>query len=623
MSYQRSTIDVETLLGCFTITFLDYDSDNYEQYVISERINQIQEIKEKLKRVNYFIGFNNIHFDSIICNWLINQKETTPEKIYNVAQTVIEQDDNYNKYRQYSKYKYNSPWINVDLFMYWSKMLRLSKKMSLKYFAVNLDMVVQEMPMSHSKKEFKPYEILEVLSYNYNDCLVTKALAKKLNEQINLRVGIKQTYNLDAISWDAPKIASELLLDSYCKLTFEKEFANGETPADYTNFYDYKKTIRNTKPDGYDFINKEYLPKIEFKTKEFQDLYIEICNSKNGFEKEIIHKKFNGSRVKISYGSGGIHTVHKNEEYLSNSKSTLWTSDVSSLYPTLLENYKFINPKIHEVLDIYSQKKKERIEAKRNKWTVINETLKLVLNSTTGLLDNSYSWLYSPGPIMGLRLTGQLILTRLLEECNLSSFSVISMNTDGAEVIIPVGKEKAYLQVIKTIEKEFNIEFEHDQYKSIRYKTVNDYIAITTSNKIKVKGEFLYEKEIDKSNEFLIIPIAVKEYFVNNIPVEITINNHKNIFNFCAAKKIDKKYKVYHMETQQQQLNRFYVSKKGGYLYKKKEGKNTLEHVFKESGIQIINNIPEEFPTDIDNQFYIKSARNIIKLFEKEQISLF
>ena len=51
MSYQRSTIDIETLKGCFTITFLDYDSDNYEQYVISERINQLQEIKEKLKKV--------------------------------------------------------------------------------------------------------------------------------------------------------------------------------------------------------------------------------------------------------------------------------------------------------------------------------------------------------------------------------------------------------------------------------------------------------------------------------------------------------------------------------------------------------------------------------------------
>jgi len=429
MSYQRSTIDIETLKGCFTITFLDYDSDNYEQYVISERINQLQEIKEKLKKVTYFIGFNSIHFDSIVCNWLINQKEITPEKIYDVAQAVIEQDLYYDRYRPYSKYKYNSPWQNIDLFMYWSKMLRLSKKMSLKYFAVNLDMTIQEMPIHHSQETFTEKEIEEILEYNLNDCFVTKVLAKKLNEQINLRFGIKKMYNLDAISWDAPKIASELLLDSYCKMTFEKEFPNGDIPANYLCFNDYKKEIRNTKPSGYNFLNEEYLPKFTFKTIEFKDLYNEICKSENGFEKEIIHKKFDGGRIKISYGSGGLHTVHKNEEYVSTSNTTIWTSDVASLYPSLLENYKFINPLIYEVLDIYSEKKKERIIAKQEKNTVVNETLKLVLNATTGLLDNTYSWLYSPGPIMALRLTGQLILTRLLEECNIHSFSVISFNT--------------------------------------------------------------------------------------------------------------------------------------------------------------------------------------------------
>jgi len=194
---------------------------------------------------------------------------------------------------------------------------------------------------------------------------------------------------------------------------------------------------------------------------------------------------------------------------------------------------------------------------------------------------------------------------------------------DGVELKIPNNRKEEYLDVIKIIEKEFNIVFEHDQYKAIRYKTVNDYIAITTSNKVKVKGEFLYEKEIDKSNEFLIIPIAVKEYFVNNIPVEKTIKEHTNIFNFCSAKKIDKQYTVFHMNEPQQQLNRFYVSKKGGYLYKKKKTKNTFEHVFKESGVQIINNVPDQFPDDIDFQYYIRKATDTIRLFEKQQLNLF
>lgn len=320
----RQVIDIETLKGAMTITFLDYDSDNYKQFIITKDVNQLQEIKEELKKVNYFIGFNSIHFDSIVCNWLINQKQVSPENIYNVAQCIINQDIDYESYRKYSKYKYNTPWINLDLFMYWSKMLRISKKLSLKYFANNLDMNIQEMPIHHSQSKFTEQEIKDILEYNLNDCYVTKALAKKLNEQINLRIKIQQTYKLDAISWDAPKIASELLMDSYCKKTYEEKGSIYDL-----SFYDYKKICKGLKYEFQDFKNGDYIPKIEFKTKVFQDLYKEICESSNGFSKEIIYKQSDGSFIKISYGSGGIHSVNKNEVYKSIPGLSVITSDVA------------------------------------------------------------------------------------------------------------------------------------------------------------------------------------------------------------------------------------------------------------------------------------------------------
>ncbi len=276
-----------------------------------------------------------------------------------------------------------------------------------------------------------------------------------------------------------------------------------------------------------------------------------------------------------------------------------------------------------EVLDIYSEKKVERIKAKKEGNKTINETLKLVLNSFTGILDNSYSAYYSPAQVMALRLTGQLILSRLVEECTLNGLNIISLNTDGIELSLPDSKRDVYNTIIQTVEKEFNIEFEHEKYKFIHYKTVNDYIALTEKDKIKVKGEFIYEKVLDGSNEFLIIPIAIKEYFVNGIPVEQTILNHKNIFDFTCAKKINRDYRLFYLDQPQQQLNRFYCSKQGAYLYKQKRDKTTREHVFKESAVKIMNNIPKEFPLDIDYQYYITSARNTIKLFETKQLSLF
>jgi hypothetical protein len=630
---KRYIYDLETLSGLFTASFLNYDDDTYHQFVITNDFSY--EEHEKLvefvkKEVTILIGFNSVAFDDPILNWVIQQSSGVAAiDIYKVAQDIIKSGDFYNPNDPYKRFKWNKPWKSIDLFLYWSKMLRLSKKLSLKYFESNMDLKIQEMPIHHTQETFTDQEITMVLDYNLVDCRATKELAKRLKDQINLRIGIKNKYGLDALNFDAPKIASEILLDSFCKKTWTKE------KDDIMLFDDYKKEVRRSRFDKKTFINGHYLPKISFKTETFKGLYDRMCKSSNGFKEDLIFKRFDGSRMKISYGSGGIHSVHSNEKYDSDEHSTIWTSDVSSLYPTLLENYKFIRKNLREVLSVYSDMKRQRFEAKKSGDTVTNETLKLVLNSTTGLLDNEYSWLYSPAEVMALRLTGQLILSRLTEECDLNSLKVISLNTDGVEIIIPHGKEGLYLEIIDKIEEEFNLEFEHEKYKFIYYKTVNDYIALKFSGKVKVKGEFIYEKVLDGSNEFLVVPIAVKEYFVNGTPVEETIMNHKNIYDFCCSKKISRDYEIWYMEKKQQQLNRFFVSKKGGYLYKRKlkmtpkqiaKGKKpTLEHIFKDSGVTLLNDITNKTPQEleVDFQYYILSAKTIIELFNPIQLSIF
>lgn len=610
---KRAVIDIETLADCFTLTALDYDSINYVQFEISHRKNDYYSMRNFLDTIEYFIGFNSIHFDEKVLLYIIKNNINQAVDIYKVAQEVIQFGDDFNNNQKFRNVMYNKPWISIDLFLYWSKGLRISKKLSLKYFAVNLDMNVEEMPIHHSKTNLTNEEIDKVLSYNLNDCEVTKALANKLSSEINLRVWIKNEYNLDCLSWDSPKIANEILLEDFCSKTFNNK----------SEYWEYKKEIRATRYEKTKFRNGDYLPKINFKTPQFQDLYKEICNSYNGFNKEILVQQSDASYIKVGYGSGGIHSVNKNENYISNSESIVYTSDVASLYPNLLINYKFIKPDLEIVLKKYTNVKEERIEAKRTKNKTKDAFLKLILNSLTGLLDNEYSWLYSPEYIMALRLMGQLLLTRLFEECKLNSLIVRSLNTDGIEVIIPVDKEQIYLNIVESIEQEFNVVFEHEKYKFINYLSVNDYICQTFEGKIKVKGQFIYEKVLDGSNETLIIPIALKEYFVNNIPIEKTILNYKNIFDFSLAKKISKDYKVFHNNIQVQQLNRVYASKKGAYLYKQKEGSKTMEHVFKESGVQIINKPPLEFPDDIDYQYYIRKTNEILYNFNKQQLNLF
>lgn len=618
---KRWVYDLECMKDFFSITLLDWDSDEYLQFEISDRKNQLDEIKKILLDISYLIGFNILHYDNPILGWINQQKQITASEIYKVSQIVINQDNDYDSFKPYYKYKEWKIIKSIDLFMFWSKMLRISKKLSLKFFAVSLDEEVLEMPIHYTKGNLTEEEMNLILEYNYNDVKVTKKLGEKLREEINLRLWIKKEYRLECLSWDAPKIASELILDSYCKKTFTKEVS------DYSTYEDYKKSVRSRrylKPNQIKLGN--YLPKFEFKTKQFQELYNSIYNSYNTFNREIVVQNPNKSRFKLTISVGGIHSQNNNEKYISTDSIKVITQDIGSMYPTNIENYSYISPDLgKEMLDIYSNIKQERFQAKKQKLKTKDTFLKLCLNSFSGLIDNEYSWLYAPEQALGLRLTGQLQLCSMMELLILNGFSIISANTDGIEVLVETSKLSLYNNLLEQHAKQYNLIWETDEYKFIYYSNVNNYIALTNSGKIKCKGEFVYEKVLDGSNDVLIVPIAVKEYFVNNIPIEETIKNHKNIYNFCSAKKIAKNYRIIYNNETQQQLNRFFVSKKGAYLYKQKESKNTYEHVFKDGGVILLNQKTNKTPQElqVDFQYYIRKANEVVKLFEKSQLELF
>lgn len=607
----RYVFDTETMSDFFSITFLDYDSDKIVQFEISDRKNELKELKRFLKNVSYLIGFNSVHFDNIILQYIVENNIQDAKEIYKISQIVINQDVDWESFKELRKYSYWKDIHSIDLFLYWSKGLRMSKKLSLKYFAVNLDEEVLEMPIHHSKANLTDEEKDMILSYNINDVVVTKKLAQKLKEEINLRFYIQKEYSLKCLSWDAPKIASELLLDTYCK-----ETANN------------KQEIRQTKyTKPYNIRLGDFLPDIKYETKLFQDLYEWICNSYNTINTEFLSKNPDGSFLKISVGIGGIHSVNKNQKFISGNGIKIYTSDIQSLYPTNIIYYEYISPRYKQLLDIYKNVKEERIIAKKEKQKTKDTFFKLILNSFSGLLDSPVSWLYAPEQVLGLRLTGQLQLLKLTEMFQLNGISVISMNTDGLEVLLKDEQVSLYHNLLEEHSKIFNVNWEVDIYKSIHYVSVNDYIAITDKGDVKQKGMFISKKQIDASNEFLIIPIALKEYFVNKTPIEVTIRNYENIYDFCCAKKIAKNFRVFYKGSPTQQLNRFFVSDRtnGAYLYKQKDTKSTMENVLKDTPVYILNekteNSAKDFP--VNYVWYIKKAQEIIDIFEPKQLTLF
>lgn len=282
--------------------------------------------------------------------------------------------------------------------------------------------------------------------------------------------------------------------------------------------------------------------------------------------------------------------------------------------------------------------KEERLEAKATKNKLKDTFLKLILNSISGLLDMSHSWLYFPQGALRLRLIGQLFLTKAVEVCIMNNWQVISTNTDGIEVIVPKDECERYEKVLCQVAEDFNLIFEHEDYKFINYKNVNNYIALTNENKVKRKGLFLLdynedgkrENPLGKSCNEFIVAKALNAYFVHGISPREYITNHekfpKHIYDFCRSDKVDKTYTVVHNNQEQQRLNRYYFSKTGPYLYKRKKDKTKLENMNVGKGVILLNEF-KDLPLEdynINYDIYIFSTQKIIdEMNNYNQLTLF
>ena len=591
---ESKIFDIEVYPNAFCVTIRDYFTKEQVVYRIDDEHNDFDKIKEFYSTYRgVLFSFNGIHYDNVVIAFMIVDNIDTPLSIWKFSNKLIGSDAPIP-----NKYKYWSKWIDIDFYLYWAKLLRLSKKISLKALGIQLGYkTLKELP--YLNVYLNADQIDEVIEYNSFDIDIVELLVNEFREDINLRLWIWKTYDLKCMSWDAIKIASELLLKKYCERVHKE-------PND----------VRKWHFSISDFKIGDYIPSFVFKTDILKQVYYEIYESGRSFHKQFVYNS-NGNYIKISLGIGGIHSLLENKRYSSTNETIIITSDIASLYPTNIINGKTI--RFPEVLEIYKEIKAERLVAKRNKDKVRDKLLKLILNGTSGLLDNEYSWLYCPELATALRVTGQLQLLRTIEEVTLAGFQVLSINTDGLEVIVPRDKTQIYYDVMSEIEQEFNIQWEHEEYKQIVFLNINSYIAETSTGYIKKKGDFVTKPELGNSVNELVIAKALEAYWIHGISVTEFITNHKELKDFLISRKVDKRFDVYWNGVKQQQLNRYYVSRKGAFLYYKNE-KGKLNNLLKGFAVVLMNNLTSEFPNDINYNYYINKTLNLINPFLQKEI---
>ena len=318
---KKDLIDIECYINYFCLGIKDFITKEITFYEISEERNDLEQIYAYMKSFKGFlISFNGIHYDEVVLSHLVlnytkykhlNAIDICVDLKY-LSDKVINNDFDSQDVKD-AKYMKRS-YISLDLFMYWSKMLRLSKKMSLKALGIQMGYsVVQELP-------FKPDTVLKIEDlptlryYNYtHDLGILEMLTTTMEEDIKLRANIVTDYGLNCWSWDAPKIASEALLVDYCK-------ASGRNPK-------YVRQERFEKGSMYlNDILKGFDP--EFKLPLFQKLFTEVLNSQGSYSKELL-VNINNTSIRLTYGIGGLHSINENETYETSDDIQVVTSDVA------------------------------------------------------------------------------------------------------------------------------------------------------------------------------------------------------------------------------------------------------------------------------------------------------
>lgn len=622
--------DIEVLKNVFTCTCKNTETKQITIFEISPRRVDIQGLVTFFYEDYYFVGYNNIHYDNPILNYIImlynkhyfnsySTRELT-ESVFRMSQLVIDKNSDFDLWKEY---KYARNFLSIDLLtMLYSKALRVSlKEMQVTMQYKNVEEFVVDWHQDLPEKD-----IDRLISYNINDVESTEELLYRCKDLLELRIETEKDFGLPCLSLDRVNLGDRLLQLKVMEKTGlnKKQLENMKSPADYV---DLEKVI-------FSWIKFES-PILQKKLTDMKNQH-NVSPGRKGYI-----NTFMFGEMKVTIGVGGIHGDNGTCIIKPNEDELLLDSDVNSLYPSLMRMYHLYPPKLKNVLgQIFPQIIDDRLEFKRTDQKNKNETYKYMLNGVSGKMQDETSWLFSPFTVMQVRINGQLLLLMLAERLLKLGCKLYQINTDGILYKLKKSKYEELQQVLKEWEKLTMLTLETEEFTQFYQLTINDYFGVEPNNKIKKKGFFLTDIELGKGLTPKIIPEAIINYFVHNIPVEDTIKSCKDICKFLQAEKTGKQWTVEYNEQIQQRINRFYVSNSGYYLWKWKlddAGKKSYQIMLKDHGVRLHNKFysdedlqwkysqGETFQSiyDIDYQYYINQCIKVIEKLKPKQLNLF
>lgn len=584
--------DYEVFKHDWVVVFKDSKTGSYT--VIH---NDNEALKMAINNDDIYIGFNSKHYDQYI-NKVI-AADFTPEDVKKLNDYIMGGGQGW-EYPPLQGFYFN--FNNIDI------RDDMQQTLSLKSIEGHLGLPIKESNVDFNiNRPLTKEELEKVIEYCKYDVDSTEKIVNLREDYLKTKANLGKRAGIDvvkAMAMTNAKLTAQMLGAKYVSRDDGREYV-------YPDNLD-KRVIPNEILKFFDTIHDKDISDDElFKTS--LDIVI--------------------GDMPCTYAWGGVHGSQSKYYEESTDTRVIQNRDVSSLYPTIIEEYQYLSRNVADA-NLYYQMRKDRIAAKHSGDKQTSKDLKLPLNTVSGAQENKFNELYDPLPTRSLRISGQLFLTvltmRLLNACK--SIKLLNLNTDG--LMYSVDKDELSLvdEICATWEKETRFELETDDISKVWIKDVNNLLLIKTNGSVKTVGGYLNYGISEKgawgiNNNMIIVKKALIEYFVNGTPIEDTINNSNDIFDFQIIAKAGSKYsRAYQLvngeEVPVQKVNRVYSTSdtRYGTIIKVKAVDGSKAKIENLPEHCIIDNENQLSIDDIDKEFYINLAKKRLNDFTGEEI---
>lgn len=633
-------LDIETFPNYTLFLFIDFEGGEYP-FEIWKKTNtcrtKMPRFVKALAKEDIVYSYNGNRFDLVILEqFLKDPEEWDSRSIAELGQDIIYEVKRFWR----PKFHFRQGDIQEILNLNRQEQFEGTKSkrfFSLKEAAANIGFAqVKDLP-ADPEFDLTLEQKKEVRKYCSIDCRATAALVQFARKEIEMREGMSAEHGMDLLNYGEPRLAKKILVNDYSVLTGQnaydlKQAKWGKTEEEMEESHkglwlNFKNLIPG--PKHFRWVHPEF--------KELYETMRAFSRHINAIKKESrFHHSLKAGPYAFSLGEGGIHSDMDNPGvWRSDEEANLYQVDASSFYPYLMLNRNYLPRHLPGIKEIFRNKVETRIAHKKAGRKVEADRQKIVINSVFGQMRDKWSPLYDPFSFISVTLTGQLYFLQMVDWFMKVGVEILLANTDGIMVRVPKEKEEEFRKVVEFFSSVYKLTMDIDDLGMLVKKNVNSYLLVGPEGKV-IKGAKDFRAQIHPKRPMsgMIVAKALIAYFAEGKALEDTVNESDDILDFLFVKASGKKSWRVLIEFPWadapvilQNTQRWYVSKRGGYMRREAVNSNRGEAIMKGVKVMPLLNIKDYsagYYGDLDRSWYVQEAQkkldDILKNTKKSSI---